>query len=207
MGKCAVRAIQLLSLCLCISIGAALSGVSAARAQDDGPGVFAHGFRGLMLGGLVGASTGYLMLRPGGMHGDDYRNLGFATGVGALVGAGVGVGMGILDVGSAPPRLGNIFMRDVGGGIVLGGALGAIVGGLHVIRSDDKEDILHGATIGVVAGAGAGVVGGLLEWIIRPRGPGASASKGGPHRVTTTVTVSEDVSGRRVVGPMVMGRF
>jgi hypothetical protein len=74
-----------------------------------------------------------------------------------------------------------------------------------MIRSDDSEDVLRGATIGVGAGAGAGVVGGLLEWVLRPR---SSVSSGkSPHRVTTTVTVSEDVSGRRVVGPMLLGRF
>jgi hypothetical protein len=190
-----------LALALCLSSLWA----TRARADEGSASLFDQGFRGLFLGSLVGASTGYLIARPGGMHGEDYRHLGWATGVGALAGAGFGVGVGLLDLGQSAPRAGSIILNDASAGTVLGGAVGAIVGSLHMIHSDRAEDILHGATIGVVSGAGAGVVVGLLHWALSPRRTVTTTH--GPGRVTTTVTVSQDGSGHRVVGPMIMGRF
>jgi hypothetical protein len=54
-------------------------------------------------------------------------------------------------------------LRDVGYGVGLGGIVGLAVGALFLIDDGRPKNLLTGAAIGTVAGAGAGLVFGLIE--------------------------------------------
>jgi hypothetical protein len=142
---------------------------SASRAaENDTPSVITYGFDGFWTGAQIGLASGYLATgRDFESH--EWRKLAFGAGVGALVGVGAGLTLGIVDLGGGPPPTGHIILRDVGYGVGLGAIVGTAVGALFLIDGGRAKDLLTGAAVGTVAGAGAGIVFGLIE--------GASASK------------------------------
>jgi hypothetical protein len=171
------------------------------------PSLFASGYRGLLSGALVGASTGYLIGRPGGFHGQDYRNLAFASGVGALIGAGAGVGVGLIDLGSDYGRA-HVIVRDTLYGTVFGTLTGAIAGGLSVIKSGDGEHAMLGTTIGAISGAGLGLIVGIIDSLVYPvAGCGARPCQVQARRYVPGVGATADAGGNLVVTPGIAGRF
>jgi hypothetical protein len=137
-------------------------------AENDTPSVISYGFDGFWTGAQIGLASGYLATgRDYESH--EWRKLAFGAGVGALVGVGAGLTLGIVDLGGGPPPTGRIILRDIGYGVGLGAIVGTAVGALFLIDGGRAKDLLTGAAVGTVAGAGAGLVFGLIE--------GASAGK------------------------------
>ncbi len=130
---------------------------------DYAPSVFTYGFRGLLVGSLVGLSGGYLVARHDGFEGDDWKPIAYGVGIGALSGGALGLTLGFVDLADDQPGMGNIALRDMVYGAGFGALTGAIVGGLVVIKSHDAEHILFGAAIGTLAGTAVGLAVGLFE--------------------------------------------
>jgi hypothetical protein len=135
------------------------------------PSAFAYGFHGFVLGGTAGLGAGYLIGRSGGWHGDDWRALAYGAGIGALAGGGIGLGLGISDMASRTPGRGYFVLRDGGYGLGFGAVAGTIAGGLASLSSKKGEHLLLGASIGALAGTGAGLVLGIIEGNRLARGP------------------------------------
>src|SRR5262245_51524525 len=133
-----------------------------ASASEEPPAAVAYGFDGFWTGAQIGLASGYLATGAE-YESREWRKLVWGVGLGALIGAGVGITLGIVDVGSAPPHTGHLVLRDIGYGVGLGAIAGAAVGALYWADGGEPEDMLGGAAIGTLAGAGAGVVFGLLE--------------------------------------------
>lgn len=151
---------------------------SVAFAQDDGPSIVRYGFEGFWTGAQVGLATGYLATGKD-YEAREWRTLVFGAGVGALVGVGAGITLGIADVGEPPPRTGWLVLRDMGYGLGLGAVVGTAVGALFVIDSGDPKDLVIGAAVGSLVGAGAGIALGLIESAAadRPRAAPGSFSE------------------------------
>jgi hypothetical protein len=133
-----------------------------ARAEDSTPSVASYGFEGFWTGAQVGLAAGYLATGPEYVS-DEWRKLVFGAGVGALVGVGLGISLGVLDVGSAPPDSGHFILRDMGYGVGLGAIVGTAVGALFLIDDGRPKNLLTGAAVGTLAGAGAGLIFGVIE--------------------------------------------
>ncbi len=138
------------------------SGFYGPRSEFS-PSVFTYGFRGLTMGAMVGLGTGYLVARHDGFERDDWKPLVYGLGFGALGGAALGLTLGFVDLADDNPGTGNIILRDMVYGTGFGALVGTIVGALVVIKSHDPEHIPFGAAIGTLAGAGAGLVIGIIE--------------------------------------------
>src|SRR4051812_17706587 len=145
-----------LGLVLAISLANALS-PAQSWAKDDTPSTVAYGFDGFWTGAQIGLASGYLATGRE-YESEEWRKLVFGAGVGALIGVGAGITLGVIDVGSAPPDAGHLILRDVGYGVGLGAIVGTAVGALFLIDSGRPKNLLTGAAIGTVAGAGAGLV-------------------------------------------------
>lgn len=152
-----------LSTIFAVLIAGLLVTSTAAAEDDDAGSTFAAGYRGFLTGGFAGLGVGYLIVRGDDGGGDDLRTLGFSAGVGALSGAGVGLALGLMDLGDPGPSRGAIIMRDALYGVGFGVLTGAAAGGLSVIQTGDGEHALLGAAIGSVAGAGLGLVVGVID--------------------------------------------
>jgi hypothetical protein len=131
--------------------------------SEYSPSVFTYGWRGLLIGGLAGLSLGYIIARDDGFESDDWEPVVYGLGIGALTGVGVGMTLGFIDLDDDRPGMGNIALRDMMYGAILGMAVGGIVGGLVVISSEDPEHILFGAALGTLTGTLAGLVVGIIE--------------------------------------------
>lgn len=164
---------------------------------DERPSPFRHAMQGMLAGAMAGSGVGYLAVHDG-YHGEAHRDVLLGAGIGALSGMGLGLGLGVLDATerNSPVRY---VMRDALYGTALGGVFGLTTGGLVALDSNDAEDVLVGGAIGSVAGLLLGGVVGVLEgqWPRIRRQP----------TVTTTVVVSHDQSGQRLLIPGVRGRF
>ena len=130
---------------------------------DSAPSVFAYGFRGFWIGTALGSSAGYLVIRDDHWNGNAWEDLGISMGVGAIVGTLGGLGVGLYDLSLEKPGVGSIVLRDTLYGTGLGGLVGAVAGGLFVIKSDDWEDVALGASVGSLVGAAVGIAMGFIE--------------------------------------------
>jgi hypothetical protein len=92
--------------------------------------------------------------------------------------------LGIIDVGQAPPQTGRLILRDVGYGVGLGAIVGTAVGALFLIDSGRPKNLLTGAAIGTLVGAGAGIVFGVIEGAVAER---SSYDQGEASRGDVTV--------------------
>lgn len=181
-------------LCCTASGLALLAGVwltpSLSRAETDTPSIVAYGFDGFWTGAQIGLASGYLSTgREYETH--EWRKLVFGAGVGALVGVGAGITLGIVDVGGGPPHTGHIILRDVGYGVGLGSIVGLAVGALFLIDDGRPKNLLTGAAIGTVAGAGAGLVFGLIEAATARPSPVATVEVAGLSTVRFTLLGTE----------------
>lgn len=165
-----------------LALVAALPFVPAdALAADATPSIVAYGFDGFWTGAQIGLASGFLATGRE-YESEEWRKLVFGAGVGALVGVGVGISLGVLDVGADPPPAGGLILRDIGYGVGLGAVVGTAVGALFLIDDGRTKDLLTGASIGTLAGAGAGLVFGLIE--------AAAASRREPDAEVVTGDVS-----------------
>jgi hypothetical protein len=143
---------------------------SESWAKDDTPSVIQYGFDGFWTGAQIGLASGYLATGKD-YDSEEWRKLVFGAGVGALVGVGLGITLGVLDVSSGPPPTGGLILRDVSYGVGLGAIVGTAVGALFLIDDGRPKNLLTGAAIGTLAGAGAGLVFGIIEGVAAGREP------------------------------------
>lgn len=161
--------LRTIAACAALAVILAQPARGAAQPEPDydcvpseAPSLLSYGFKGFLLGGELGLSVGWLTTRPT-FDSNDWRNLVFGTGLGALAGVATGVALAMLDTGTPPPATGWYVLRDGGYGTLLGGLAGAAVGALFVIDSGKPKDILTGASVGSLVGAAFGVVFGIIE--------------------------------------------
>lgn len=143
---------------------------SVCLAEDNTPSIVAYGMDGFWTGAQIGLAAGFLTTGSE-YESEEWRKLVFGAGVGALTGVGLGLTLGILDVGQAPPQTGGLILRDVGYGVGLGAVVGTAVGALFLIDSGEAKNLLTGAAVGTLVGAGAGLAFGLIESAVADRGP------------------------------------
>lgn len=155
-------------------LAVSLTPAVARAAENDTPSIITYGFDGFWTGAQIGLASGYLATGRE-YESDEWRKLVFGAGVGALVGVGAGITLGVIDVGGGPPATGHLILRDVGYGVGLGGIVGAAVGALFLIDDGRPKNLLTGAAVGSVAGAGAGLVFGLIEAASARREPQPTA--------------------------------
>jgi hypothetical protein len=179
--------------------GSAQAGGFFGPDPDYAPSVFTYGYRGLLTGGLVGLSAGYLVARRDGFERDDYRPLVLGGGIGALSGAALGLTLGFVDLADDRPGMGSIALRDTLYGAGFGALLGAITGGLVIIRTREAEHLLFGASIGTLAGAALGLGIGLIE--------GRRIVSSPQHRYSASLVSTRDAAGELVWTPAFRGVF
>lgn len=156
-------------LVLLIGICSMVSSVPAHGAgffgSDPGeePSVISYGFRGFLIGTLLGTSAGYLVVRNSDWSGDDWKDIGTSMGVGAIAGTLGGLAVGMYDLSLDNPGTGNIVLRDTVLGTGLGALVGTVAGGLFAIDSGNAEDMALGASVGSLCGAAIGAVIGFIE--------------------------------------------
>jgi hypothetical protein len=165
------------------------------QVQPRGPSVFRNGYRGLLTGGLVGLSAGYLAARHG--HDDAFRTVALGTGIGAVSGAALGIGLGLVDLAGDTPGRAHLVLRDTLYGTAFGAITGVIVGSLFIMRTGDPEHAAFGTAIGALSGAGLGLAIGMID----------SLRVFERRRYVPVVGATTDRSGGLVVTPGVAGRF
>lgn len=172
-----------------------LAAPAVARAQDETPSVISYGLDGFWTGAQIGLATGFLATGRE-YESEEWRKLVFGAGVGAIAGVGLGLTLGILDIGQVPPRTGRLVLRDVGYGVGLGAIVGTAVGALFLIDSGRAKNLLTGAAVGTLVGAGAGVALGLIESAAADRGSapseGAASEGAAPARLKLTLLGSDE---------------
>jgi hypothetical protein len=129
--------------------------------DDDAPSVFATAAQGLFAGALVGSSAGYLVGRKDGWERSDWRSVGLGLGIGALSGTGLGLMLGFVDRGGV--RAGRYIPRDMLAGTALGAVIGLVSGGIAAAGANEPERVLFGTSVGALAGAGLGIITGIVE--------------------------------------------
>jgi hypothetical protein len=184
-------------------LGAVWLAPAVSRAETDTPSVIAYAFDGFWTGAQVGLASGYLATGRA-YESDEWRKLVFGAGVGALIGVGTGITLGIIDVSGGPPHTGHLILRDVGYGVGLGSIVGLAVGALFLIDDGRPKNLLTGAAIGTLAGAGAGLVLGLIDAASAGPEPAAKLETGVLQSVRFTLLGSE---ASWVPLPALQGRF
>jgi hypothetical protein len=188
-----------------------LARVDHARADTFGPApqsspsVFSYAYRGLLTGGLVGLSGGYIAARRGGFHGEDWRPMVLGAGIGALSGVVVGFTLGFVDLASDHPGRGAIALRDMLYGAAFGTLVGVIVGALVIIRTHDAENVGFGGAIGSLCGAGLGLGIGIYEGTRIMSSPAHQAWL--RTRVLPGLSSALDVRGQLALGAGLSGHF
>lgn len=147
--------IVLLSTALWSSLA---TGVSAQARETS---LLTYGADGLINGGLVGLSIGYLST-GGDFQSGEWRNLAYGTAIGSIVGIGAGAVLALSDATNDTAR-GAVVLRDMRYGAILGTVAGSLVGLLVFIDSEDGGDILGGSAIGALSGSALGLVYGILD--------------------------------------------
>jgi hypothetical protein len=182
-------------------------GLGTARAEtteSGAPSVFVQGYRGLLVGGLVGVSAGYLFARDDGWDsGEDWRPLVYGVGFGALAGGALGVTLGAVDMSRGAPGRGAIVLRDTVYGAGFGATAGAIAGGLAAVSTKEPEHILLGGAIGALAGAALGIGIGIVEGYRLPEARSAAADR----RWTLTITPARQADHSLAWLPAAVGRY
>jgi hypothetical protein len=133
-----------------------------ARARADEPApLSAHRAAGASFGLGVGLGAGYLLARRAGWEGSaDWRTVGLGAGGGTLAGALLGLGVGGIARARHSERRWPVLAGAAG--LTFDGAvLGAIGGGVAALAMHDREQLLHGASIGALAGGGVGLLAAL----------------------------------------------
>jgi hypothetical protein len=171
------RAASALGIIAGLGLTPSVCHAAPTRAESDTPSIVAYGFDGFWTGAQIGLASGYLATGEE-YESEEWRKLVFGAGVGALVGVGVGITLGVVDVGGGPPHTGHLILRDVGYGVGLGAIVGTAVGALFLIDDGRPKNLLTGAAVGTVAGAGAGLVFGLIESAATRSEPAASDTVG-----------------------------
>jgi hypothetical protein len=177
--------------------------VAPAAHADEAAPLPAHAAAGASFGMGVGLGAGYLLTRRDGWEGaSDWRTLGYGAGAGALGGALLGLGVGGLAHARHSERRWPVLAGAAG--LTFDGAVaGALVGGVAALAMHDREQILHGASIGAIGGGAVGLVAAL--WATFARDP-ASASARVP--VALTLWVHDERAARSaVLIPGVTGRY
>lgn len=177
---------------------------SVCMAQDHTPSIVSYGLDGFWTGAQIGLAAGFLATGSE-YESEEWRKLVFGAGVGALTGVGLGLALGILDVGEAPPQTGRLILRDVGYGVGLGAVVGTAVGALFLIDSGRPKNLLTGAAVGTLVGAGAGVAFGLIESAAADRGPEPALLEGAPRASLRLTLIGSD--GSLLPLPAVAGTF
>lgn len=188
---------------LALAMGLAVT-PSLCSAQDNTPSIVSYGFDGFWTGAQIGLAAGFLATGSE-YESEEWRKLVFGAGVGALTGVGVGLTLGILDVGQAPPQTGRLILRDMGYGVGLGAVVGTAVGALFLIDSGRAKNLLTGAAVGTLVGAGAGVAFGLIESAAADRGPEPMGASGAQQLSLRFTVVGTDESLWPV--PAILGTF
>jgi hypothetical protein len=129
-----------------------------ARARADEPApLVAHAAAGAGFGLGVGLGAGYLVARrEGWAGGSDWRTLGYGAGAGVLGGALVGLGVGGIERARGNGRRWPV-LSGAAGLMFDGAVLGAVGGTVAALAMHDGEQVLHGASIGALAGGGFGL--------------------------------------------------
>lgn len=164
---------------------------------EQRPSVFAHSLQGMLAGALVGTGVGYLAAYDSDE--DPAAPVLMGTAIGALTGAGIGLSLGLLDLSDDYASPVRYVARDMLYGTAVGGLFGTIGGSIVVLDGGDGDDVLAGASIGAISGVVLGALVGVIE--------GQWRKPTRTRRVTTTISVSQDETGKRVVMPGIAGRF
>jgi hypothetical protein len=184
-----------------LTAAAVLSIASAGQAQTREPvytqSIFSYGYQGFFLGAGAGLGAGYLSARVNGFNQNDWKDIAYGAGIGALAGGALGLTLGITDMASETPGRGYYILRDGGYGMGFGIVAGGIAGGIAAVSSKDGEKILFGAAIGALVGTAAGVVLGIVE--------GSRSSR--RASVGMTVAAAPSAGGHLVWMPAVVGRY
>jgi hypothetical protein len=177
----------------------------ACRAQDDSTTTaFSYAAEGLGTGIALGLATGYLLSRPT-WESSDWATLGVGAGIGALGGLGLGITLGMLDVGGqSRVHVGGIILKDINLGIATGLVAGAIVGTIVWIGGGKPADVLIGLSWGVIFGAGAGLLLGIVESVMRKNSAHAEAAKPG---FAFNIGFTGGPGAIPLPAPMLTGRF
>lgn len=145
-----------------LALPVALRPALATAADGEPPGAMEYGFKGFFTGAPIGLAAGFLATGKG-YQSDEWRTLVLGAGIGALVGTGVGITLGFVDIGEKPPGTGWLVLSGMGTGVALGGVVGAAVGALFIIKSEEPKDVLTGASWGALIGSGVGLAFGLVQ--------------------------------------------
>ena len=172
--------------------------------QDDGPAIFDSAYQGLLAGAAAGAGGGYIAARHDGWRKSDWRKVGLGIGIGALAGAGLGLSLGFADKAGAPG--GRFVARDLAAGAGFGALMGAISGGISAAINKEAEHVLFGASIGVISGAGLGIITGIIEGQAKKRRL-AAATTTTSMRVQPTLSWMKDAHGSSALVPGLSGSF
>lgn len=148
----------------CALLAAATVALPNRALADEAPSIITYGSNGFWTGAQLGLATGYLATGKD-YERSEWRKLVFGAGVGALSGVAIGLTLGIVDSGSTPPAMGWLVLRDAGYGIGLGSLVGLATGALFMLDSPDAKYLVRGAAIGTLAGAGVGIVVGVIQGI------------------------------------------
>jgi hypothetical protein len=177
----------------------------ACRAQDDNSSsAFSYAAEGLGTGIALGLATGYLLSRPT-WESSDWATLGLGAGIGALGGLGLGITLGVLDMGGrSRVHVGGIILKDINLGIATGILAGAIVGTIVWIGGGKPADVLIGLSWGAIFGAGAGLLLGILESVMRKNSERAEAVKRG---LSFNIGFTGGPGAIPLPSPMLTGRF
>ncbi len=159
------KMILVLLIGICSLISSAPTHGAGFFGPDPGeaPSVLSYGFRGFLIGTLLGTSAGYLVIRNDDWVLDDGRDIGISMGVGAITGSLEGLAVGMYDLSLDNPGTGSIVLRDTVLGTGLGALVGTVAGGLFIIDSGNAEDMALGAAVGSLCGAAIGTVIGFIE--------------------------------------------
>jgi hypothetical protein len=112
----------------------------------------------VVLGSTLGLAGGYLVARRQGWEGGgDWARLGTGVGVGAVAGGLLGLGVASVERARGIERPWSVLYGAAG--LTSDGVfVGALVGAAAAYHYDDREEILHFASLGALAGGGFGLL-------------------------------------------------